>query len=128
MKKDSVKFLISIFEVFYEDDWENGEMTNTYNDCFIEQKIVPNLREALLDFKKHYAENDELYLDDDFFHTDFMAMPTDYGWRKPTDEEIEEWKEGKLNLWNVEYQMKVQEISDISEDELRECYGDLITE
>ena len=110
---------VQITEVFYKDDYEEGEVFVTFQTISLGTKQTSDLTKAIREFVKAYGDKDgKVFVDDDVIHMDFMKCPDDYGWREPTEKEVEKWKKGELDLYNVEYQMRVWEMRPIEDEEL----------
>lgn len=110
-------YRIQTTECFYEDDWEDGEVRGSFTIIPMETTTSKDPSKDIAEFAKNFSEDGKVYVDDDFVHTDSMMMPNEdgYGWRKPTEEEIEKWKKREINLYNVEYQLRVWEMTPIDD-------------
>jgi hypothetical protein len=124
-------YRIQTTECFYEDDWEDGEVGGTFTIISMGTSTSKDPSRDIAEFVENFSEDGKVYVDDDFVHTDSMMMPNvdGYGWRKPTEEEIEKWKAGKINLYNVEYQLRVWEMTPIdNKNGLKGFVKDLLKE
>ena len=113
------KFFFQLFEVWYEDDYEEGQV-GPFNEVKFESGTKDTLKECLDYLKDNYGENYPLEIIEDNKVVCPVAMRTNghYGFERATEEEIEKWKAGKIKLFNVEYQMKIYKIDPVSEEEL----------
>ena len=124
----------SICECSYQDDYEEGEVNGTFNVCTIDHGTTTDLKKTIADFKMKYAadsslnDGEKIWLDEDFIHTDDMKAAGDWGWRKPTEAEIELWKKGKFELWNVEWQLRFKEVRAVPESILKKAAKGLVEE
>ena len=110
---------VQITEVFYKDDYEEGEVFGTFQTISLGTKQTSDLAKAIHEFVDAYGDKDgKVFVDDNVIHMDFTKCPDDYGWREPTEKEVEKWKKGELDLYNVEYQMRVWEMRPIEDEEL----------
>lgn len=118
---------VQITEVFYKDDYEEGEVSGTFQTIPLSTKPTTDLAKAIREFADAYGDKDgKVYVDDDVIHMDFMKCTDDSGcWRDPSEKEVEKWKKGEYELYNVEYQMRVWEMRPIEDKELREKLGEL---
>lgn len=117
-----MKVFAKIIEVSYEDNYENG-MVGHFNDVLIDNKIFDTVDEAVKFFGDtyRYDKNSNIELLDD----GIMILGRDmcingfYGFEEATDQELTNWKKGKINLWSVEYQMKLMKLEEFTFDELK---------
>ena len=126
MKKS---YNVQIIESFYKDDYEDGEVLGTFSTVTLETKQTDDVKKAIADFAARYGDKDgKVFIDDDIIHMDFMKCPDDYGWRDPTDEEVEKWKKGEYELYNVEYQMRVWEMKPVEAEKLEKYVEEFVRE
>ena len=108
-----MKYYITYECDVYEYDYENGEgnMVNCWADKFTSNKNTPT--EAVEElFEKHlfYKLNKE-YLDDD----EMVSYPVcvDVNNEEASEEDIEEWKSGKLDLYTNYIRFEIFELKKI---------------
>ncbi len=107
-----------ISQSIYEDDYEEGEVTGTYNLFELESKCFSSAEEAMNYFKKHYGIG-EITLEDGIIYSGANQI---YGnndfLREPRESEIKAWKNGELNLYMVEYELKLYKLEEVADEEL----------
>ncbi len=117
-----MKVFAKIIEVSYEDNYEDG-MVGHFNDVLIDNKIFDTVDEAINFFRNTYRYNKNTNLE--LLDGSTIVLGRDmcingfYGFEEATDQEITNWKKGKINLWSVEYQMKLMKLEEFSFDELK---------
>lgn len=117
-------FQATVFECYYEDNYEDGEVSGTFDIVQIASGVYPSVYEAVKDFidKYHGSEFSKPEVVDD--QVAFSAMKKEAeedryaNWADPREADIAAWKEGKINLWNVEYQCRIKEIVDVPAEDL----------
>ena len=115
---------VEIFECAYKDNWKEGEIDNTFQTTFLEKDLFKSAKDAIEHFKDSYSGLaygicKPQVVEPDFIAMDFMAKADDrYGWATPSDEDLEAWKAGKIDLWSVEFQMKMFKLQPIESKEL----------
>ena len=103
----------------YEDDYKEGEVTGTYNCFELESRSFKSSEEAMDYFKKNYQIG-KITLEDGIFYSGANQIYGNYDFlRDPTESEIKAWKNGELNLYAVENEMKLYKLEEIAEDELK---------
>lgn len=118
-------FQATVFECYYEDNYEEGEVNGTFDIVQIASGVYPSVYEAVKDFidKYHGSEFSKPEVVDDQVVA-FSAMKKEAkedryaNWANPRETDITAWKEGKINLWNVEYQCRIKEIVDVPAEDL----------
>ena len=121
-----MKYLVKVFEASYKDNWENGEIFNSYNKILMYQTETEDLKKAIEDFKHRFCHHDmKLYITDGMIHTDFTADvdPNSEMWIWPTEKKIESWKKGEVDLWDVEFQMHISKIEDVTTKDIIDAVG-----
>ena len=116
-------FQVVYTERSYRDNFELGEVMGTYQNCRLSTKTTTDLKKAVADFiedYKFYCDSGEVSVDGNV--VSMFAMKTvdvDGSWCTPTSEELEKWRRGELDLWNVECCMTVHEIYAVEDKELQ---------
>lgn len=125
-------FQATVFECYYEDNYEDGEVDGTYEVVQVTSGVYPSVYEAIKDFiaKFHGSEYSEPeVVDDQVVAFDAMkreAVEDRYAnWKDPSEADIQKWKDGKINLWNVEYQCRIKEIVDVPAEDLNAALAKL---
>jgi len=113
------RFFYVLSESWYEDNYEEGQI-GPFNETKLESGTKDTLEEVLTWLKNNYGEEYPLEIIEDNQIVCPVAMRTNghYGFEKATDEEIEQWKAGKINLYSVEYLLKIYKIDPVTEEEL----------
>lgn len=117
------RIFAKLYEDWYEDNYEDGEVSNNHGCVLIETKEFDTASEAMEYFKKQY-ENEEFgcehYGDNMIVFPKGMMDSGDYGWEPLTKEKEKLWKAGKINLWNVEYQLFLFKIDPLPDEETKD--------
>ena len=113
------RFFYELFESWYEDNYEEGQV-GPFNETKFESGTKDSIEEVLTWLKNNYGEGYPLEIIEDNKIVCPVAMRTTghYGFEKATDEEIEKWKAGKINLYSVEYLLKIYRIETVTGEEL----------
>jgi len=97
-----------------EDVYEDGCQPNTGgltdgNEIF-KSETLDGLLNQLLDFTS--ADDDAMQLNacEETGRVDISTMENDYGYPAP-DQQLAEWKDGKIRLWNCIYTFTVEKIT-----------------
>jgi len=109
------------------DDWEKGEDPQTFQIDELETTTFKDTAEAVKYFKDNYGwyvDKPVFEVCDDFICIDFSGVPTEYSWRALKDEEVELWKQGKLKVWNIEFQLKLWKLVPLEEKELESALAE----
>ena len=117
----TTRFLATVYEASYKDDWNDGEVDSTYQRFQITQKTYDSAEEAVKDFVRQFGGGDwsaPETIDDGLIGISAIKADDEYGWRTPTKEQEEAWKQGKFELWNVERQLKLQKLETLTNEEL----------
>lgn len=98
------KYIAEINYTMEEDDFKNGCLPETYRDHGIVQKVSSVTKQGLLDKIKSFTctDNIERFNERLIAHTTVNAnsyIPSNY--------EIEQWKKGKVKLYNANYDIYV---------------------
>ena len=119
-------FEATVFECSYEDNYEDGEVDRTYGIVQITSKVYHSVEEAIKEFIDMYHGSEfskPEVVDDSIIAFDAMkreASEDRYAnWADPSEADIQKWKDGKINLWNVEYQLHIKELVSIPCSELK---------
>lgn len=126
---ESKLYRIQTREAVYEDNYKTGEVDGSFYLTPLNSWISKNPKDDIREFAQEYSNDGKIFVDDDIIHVDHMLMRDTEGaggFYKPTEEDIEMWKAGKINLFNVEYQMNISEMRPIIDDELKEFAKDYI--
>lgn len=115
------KYYAEIFESYYEDNFENGQV-GPFNRIKLESKSFESLSEAIDYLKKNYGETYPLEIDEGIDHiicpVSMRKAHDYYGFEKATEDEHKQWEAGKINLYNVEYLMAIYRIEKVPIDEI----------
>lgn len=121
------KYLASFSEIFYEDNYNEGEVEGTCQWSDLGTEIFTSIAEAVKYFKERaYGDKIETTSvngrDDEISSSTQMKAPDSEGgtWRFPTDQDIAKWKKGEINLWNVELLMRLEELAPVPVEEISE--------
>ena len=125
-------FQATVFECYYEDNYEDGEVDGTYEVVQVASGVYPSIYEAIQDFiaKFHGSEFSKPEVVDDQVVA-FAAMKREAvedryaNWADPSEADIQNWKDGKIHLWNVEYQCRIKEIVDVPVEDLEAALAKL---
>lgn len=111
-------YTLHVVEASYLDNWEDGQVDDTINlvDVSPVKEVFNSKEEALKFFKEKYLNADaELYfIEDDKFGYSFNGMPNDYGFEPANKDELDRWKRGLIDLYDVEYQGQIFECAAVS--------------
>jgi len=121
------KYLAFFSEIFYEDNYEEGEVEGTCQWSDLGTQIFTSIAEAVKYFKERaYGDKIETTSvngrDDEISSSTQMKAPDGEGgsWRFPTGQDIAKWKKGEINLWNVELLMRLEALTPVSTEEIAE--------
>ena len=118
-----MKFMLSVLENFYLDDYNDGEVDGSFQINLIEQKFFSSIKEAVRHFYDQfggssrgiYKLNEETGVR---FGISFMARSGEYGFEELTESEIEMFKNGEIRVYNVEYLAKIEEIKQVEDNDV----------
>ena len=117
-----MKFIANVFENSFEDNYENGEQNGTFNRINIQTKTFETAEDCYHWFLKNYGKNGTEVVDTGSDPKIFAIRPIqsvkDNFFVNATDEEIAQWKAGKINLWNLEYELEILKVCPLSFEEL----------
>ena len=118
-----MRFMLSIYERSYLDDYNNGKIYGTFNSSLLYEKIFRTIRGALRHFNEEFegSRRGIFKINDDInimFRISFMAKKDQSGFEEATESEIELFEKGKIQLYNVEYIATVSKIKSVSEEEI----------
>lgn len=115
MKK--IEYKAQIFFDAYEDVYEDGRQINCDNswDEVLTAKTQKELKEKILEttYSKEEWLDDEQINEYDWcteYHTSYLANAENVG--DASEDEIEEWKKGKLRLWAVNCHILVTKVTE----------------
>lgn len=116
---------VEIIEAAYKDNWNEGEIDDTFQINVLEKGLFESAKAAVERFKNTYSGlaygDSKLQVEGDFIALEYMAKVANdyYGWATPSNEELEDWKAGKIDLWSVEIQLHIHKIQRLEEEELK---------
>ena len=122
-----MKILATVSQAAYKDNWEEGEVDNTYSMWECEEKTFDDLQAAIKWFKNNYASTDpEMKLEAPEPGLVIAPQGTKAldendpyeNFRKPTDQQIADWKAGKIDLWDLETRMRIRYLEDVPCEQL----------
>ena len=97
-------------EDLYEDGCQPNTGGLTDGGEIFKSDTLDGLLQELLSFTSADAEAMQLNACDDLGRVDICTMENDYGY-PATQQQINEWKEGKMRLWNCIYSFQVEKIT-----------------
>ena len=111
-----------IEEHYYEDNYEDGEVPDSYGINEVEERVFKDLLEAIQWAKNTYGDEHfgEIVGDGVLLLCSAMKkLDTDH-FRScdPTEKDIEAWKRGDINLWSDEYVVHFEKTEDVTSDEI----------
>lgn len=121
-----------VFESWYEDDYNEGEVDGTHHSELVETKKFKTVDEAVGWFKKEYScptggDVFEVLSNNDCVDMIIgwpMMKSTFYGAEVADEKDLERWKAGKINLYDYEYQLLLHEVTESRiADEILEKYN-----
>ena len=117
----------TVYESYYQDDYEQGEVDKTWNIVEVDERRFETIGEAVKWFKDTYEWDKDIKAElvDDFISCGRPLMMTgDYGFIPASESQIESWKRGRRDLWNVEYQLRLARLEQVDSEELKTaCAG-----
>ena len=123
---NEAKYRVLITAASYKDDWENGEVDGTFQLWEVCEKTFGTIEEAVRWFKDMYeVTNDpslavfvDSYLNRFYAPQPMQAVSRNEDFIKASESDIRDWKEGKTQLYNLEYWMDIKKITDVDGEEL----------
>ena len=116
-----MKYRAEFYEYAYQDNYENGEVDQTTSFVLMMEKSFDTIKDAIDYFEKFYPSRLSLEpLGDNVIvrPEPMQFLEKNEGWRNASEEELEDWKAGKIDLWNLEYQMHLYKFEPVSEEEI----------
>jgi len=130
-RKSKTTYRVMVTECSYEDSWENGEESGTYRTFDMYTQTTKDLKSAVQEFVSQFSDDGKVYADDDFdggvvLYIDHIMNNISGEWVKPSEDDRRRWKDGEINLFNVEYRMKVQKLVPITPADIEELGVDVV--
>lgn len=114
-------YTISISEQSYKDNWEKGEIDGTFQSVPINDgKVFETPQEALKYFYDNYrGELHGVYTIDDGETVKYGICSTAYagryGFEPANEDQLKAWKEGKIDLYSVEYILLINKVEAVKQ-------------
>ena len=126
------KYITNITFFQYQDNYKNGQ----FGKCDLSRcegdRIFDSLYKAFLYLKEYWEENTLIKIDEKDFYKNYFEIMEDglivaalpmmifdgFRFRCAKENEIEDWKDGKYDLYYCELQMKVKELKNVSTSDL----------
>lgn len=117
-------YAVSIVEQSYKDNWESGEIEGTFQSVDLNDgHVFETPQEALRYFYNNYrGDLYGVYMIDDDETVKYGICSTAYagqcGFEPANEEQLEAWKEGKIDLYNVEYILLINKVEAVKKIDL----------
>ncbi len=109
-----LQIVATIIQASYRDNYDEGEVDNTYEEFIIGKKRFKTAKEAIDWFKREYGKVPDAKLCYEpsyngdvpaFIAPAEMQVQSPNGFMDATNSMIEDWKKGVIDLYSMEYRM-----------------------
>ena len=123
-----------VFDQNYKDNYDEGEVDRTFtSECifsktFFDECSIENLLKKATDFIiKHFPVNNDFEISDNkiYFCFPMQSLNSYNEFKNATDEELENWKNGKIDLYNREIVVEFYIINEIESNLLEKVMNDV---
>ena len=120
----------TVSERSYKDNFENGEVDGTYQFTDIAEKVFDTIEEAVKWFKDNYESSAE---DCFIFHEDnnvyaprpMQTVDSDGSFMDASEATLEKWKDGKIDLYDVEYVLVLHKMTPVDDEDLEKVLNEI---
>ncbi len=121
-----MKYLVVVNQNYFKDNYTNGEISGTFTRIKADEKIFNTPEEAYQWFVKTYNGGVIEVIDygkEAKINSSYPLQQLDeYGFHAASKEELELWKNDEINLWNVEYELSISELRNLTFEEMENLW------